>query len=563
MSGVHLRIEDLARQRPPRDLTLHDPLISIGREGFNALQLTDPNDMVSRRHAALRCGSTLEIMDLGSRNGTFLNEERLNAHKAYPVADGDTIRLGPFQITVYPLVPPADAGPDASDAASPPLPAETTLTRQMDLSEVRRYALPGREASREELLRALAELRMLNEMSLEIGASPDTEGIMQTVVQRSVDSVEAEQGLITLVGDDDGAVDLRTMIRAGDDFHLNEHIHAWMLEHREPLLLNDPRTNPAFRHVRWNPALRNLISAPLLVRGTLTGLLTVYNKHAERPFTEGDLQLLSIIAGQSAQIIENARLFEEQQELLRMQHEMQVALDIQTNLLPAAAPDVPGYDIAGLTIAAQVVGGDHFDYIAMDDGRWALCVGDVVGKGLPAALVMANLQATLRAQALMTPSVKACLEGANRLMYHSTNRRTFVTLIYGVLDPVAHRFTYGNAGHNPPYRCTADGVAMLSRGDFALAGMRATTYAETILSLAPGDRLVLYSDGVVEARNTAGDLYGEERLERILRDHRNASSQALIDAVLADVRVFTGTAPQADDITLLAVRRRPDSADPA
>lgn len=556
--AVLLRIEDLTQQTPDRELRFTERLVTIGRDGSNVLQLSDPDQMISRRHAALRCGPTPELMDLGSRNATYLNGRRLEPQKAYPVHSGDVIRLGPFRVEFHqpPVEPPRSTEPDTVEAEAPSV--DLFATRYLSRSDAKRYQLPDRSASREELYRAVEELHLLNELALEIGASLDAETIMQRVVRRGIEVLEAEQGLITLLsttGSDGRPGAMRTMIRIGQEFHLNEHIHAWMLDQNRPLLLNDPRRNPAFRHVQWNEALRNLISVPLLVRGELRGLLTIYNKKDEEDFTSSDLRLLSIIASQSAQIIENARLFEEQKKLLRVQHEMQVALEIQVNLLPPKPPVIEGYDVAGVSVAAQTVGGDHFDYIPMPDERWALCVGDVSGKGLPAALVMANLQATLRAQTQWSDSVKSCLEGANRLLYESTNRRTFVTLFYGVLEPYSHRFQYANAGHNPPLRYHDGRVEELPRGGFVLAGMRSVRYTEQALTFAPGDVLLIYSDGVVEARNAAGDLFGEERLREVLYEHRAASAQRLIDAVMAAVQAHADGTPQADDITMVAVRR--------
>lgn len=552
--SVHLRIEDLDGEVPVRKQTYNQGLITIGREASNVLSLDDRAHTISRRHAAIRNGSAAELMDLGSRNATYLNELRLEPQRRYPLKDGDVFQLGSFRIEVrLDVARPIRIEPDAFDAGA-------FETRMIPALDSERYRRPSEDASREELARAVEELRLLNELAVEIGASHDTDAIMKQVVQRNLEITGAEQGLITLIleqdEDSDEVVHL-TMVRTGREFDLDKQLEAWMVQYRQPFLLNNPREHPVFRSVHWKESLRNLMCVPLLVRGKMTGLLTLYNKRRHGGFTDADLQLASIIAAQSAHIIENARLFEEQKELLRMQQEMQVALDIQTNLMPNKAPSIDGYDVAGRSLAAQVVGGDHFDYIPMHDGRWVLCLGDVSGKGLPAALVMSNLQAVLRAQTLWSDSVKACLEGANRLLHESTNRRTFVTLFYSILDPVRHTLRFANAGHNRPIVVGSGGVRTLSSAGFVLGAMRNVQYKEDELTMAPGETLLIFSDGVVEARGEDGTLFDDDRLEHLAAQYYRAPAQSLIDAVVSAVQEHAGTEPQADDITLLAVRRLP------
>ena len=174
---------------------------------------------------------------------------------------------------------------------------------------------------------------------------------------------------------------------------------------------------------------------PLSLKRQLIGVLTVFNKRAAEGFTESDQRLLSIIAAQSAQVIENARLYEEEQALREMRRDLEVARNIQMKLLPKSAPEIAGFDIAGKSVPAQNVGGDYFDFLPAGEQRFAICLGDVVGKGMPAALLMANVQATIRGQNLLQPSAGECLGRSNRLLYESTDSDKFVTLFYGILDP--------------------------------------------------------------------------------------------------------------------------------
>ena len=167
-------------------------------------------------------------------------------------------------------------------------------------------------------------------------------------------------------------------------------------------------------------------------------------------FNEEDQRLLAIIAGQSAQIIENARLYEEEKALVSMKEQVKLAAQIQQDLLPKSPPTLEGYDIAACSIAAQMVGGDYYDFVRVRDGRWVVCLGDVSGKGLPASLLMATLQATLRGQTALEHAVRETISRSNRLIYQSTDPEKFATLFFAVLDATGGALAFCNAGHEYP-----------------------------------------------------------------------------------------------------------------
>ncbi len=416
------------------------------------------------------------------------------------------------------------------------------------------------ERENERLRHSVRELSLLNDLARDIGASRDADAIMRTIVRRALKSVEAEQGVITLVEDREDDP-MTTLLRtAGSSagqgpFKVNDSLLGWMMLHKKPLVLNNPTRDDRFKGTRWDASVRSILCVPLLIRSRLTGLLTVYNKKTATGFTESDQRLLSIIAAQSAQILENARLYEEEKALSQMREEMRLALDIQMSLLPKAPPETPGYAIAGVSLPAQTVGGDYFDYIPLDEDTLGLCVGDVSGKGLPASLLMANVQATLRGQAPWSDTVSACVERVNRLLCQRIRKGSFVTLVYGILDPHRHQFSFANAGHNRPYLRAADGtVRRLDQGGLALGFLADYTYQETTIGFAPGDLLLLYSDGIPEAMNPAHEQFSEERLVALLKTH-TGSPKALIDTIIKAVTTHAGKAPPSDDMTLLAVKR--------
>ena len=411
------------------------------------------------------------------------------------------------------------------------------------------------------LKNAVQELSILNDLARAIGASMDSQEIMNTIVRRSLRAINAEQGVITLI-DQDERDPMKTLVRAmvssteHEEFHLTQSLLGWMHLHKKPLLINSPRTDTRFRGIRWDESITSLVCVPMMIKSEIKGVITAYNKKGGVGFTEDELRLLSIIAAQSEQVVENARLNERDRQFLKMQEEVRLASRIQNDLLPKSAPEIPGYEIAGRSIPAQVVGGDYFDFIPMTDHRLAICVGDVSGKGLPASLLMANTQATLRGQTLINPSARECMVRANKLLFDSTSPEKFVTMFYSILDPSSHRLSYCNAGHDVPYILSAGtSINRLNTGGIPLSMLEQFPFEEETVTMQPGDLLVICSDGIAEAMNAKQVQFGEENLSTLLKSFQSASAVDVINGIVTAVREHASGAPQADDMTVVVVRR--------
>jgi phosphoserine phosphatase RsbU/P len=411
------------------------------------------------------------------------------------------------------------------------------------------------------LRRAVEELSLLNELASEISATFDLDTIMQRVVQRSLAATGAEQGVITIIDRKQPGAVFRTLVRGHSDsdradaLHPPESLVGWMQLYRAPLVINDVHPRDRQPVIRFPRSVRTVLSVPLMVRGEITGLLTLYNKPGEG-FLQDDERLIAIIASQSAHVIENARLLEEEKSHLRVKEELRLARRMQETLLPASAPDVPGYDIAGTSIPALEVGGDYFDFVGMDDGRLAIAVGDVVGKGLPAALLMANLQATLRGQLAATASLAECMACVNEQLFRTTRRETFVTLFVGILDPQTHLFEFANAGHNRPLIHRADGsIEELSLGGLVLGVRAGTEYEVGSTDLAPGEVLLTYSDGLTEARDGKRAEFEEDRLYSALRSAYPRNAADILNSLNKAVERHVGSADPTDDITMIILKR--------
>ena len=413
------------------------------------------------------------------------------------------------------------------------------------------------------LRRAVEELSILNEIATAINSTLSLDRILSLTLQKCLKHLKVEQGAILLLDEGGGDNPFRTKVRKADTdsdalpYRLNEQLAGWMLKYHRPLLVQDLLRDERF-HVPGNQEfpIRSLLGVPLMSKGRMIGMLALFNKKTGDSFTDDDQRLLSIIGAQAAQVIENSRLFEEEQALQRMQEELRLAFELQVNLLPKLPPTITGYDIAGRSRPARQVGGDYFDFIEVQQDHVAFCLGDATGKGMPAAMLMANLQATIRGQAKVSASVSDCLQRANTMLYHSTSAEKFATLFFGCLDTSAHRFCFANAGHCPPILMDAAGAARrLTQGGMVLGCLEDSAYSDDAVRLQPGDVLTLFSDGVTEAMNGQDEEFGELRLEAVIRDNREQPAEVLIEAVFRSVCEHAGDRAQADDMTAVVIKR--------
>jgi sigma-B regulation protein RsbU (phosphoserine phosphatase) len=417
------------------------------------------------------------------------------------------------------------------------------------------------QAENQKLKQAVEELSLLNEIATAVSSTMAMEEINKLIVGKCLSRINAEQGYVSLVSNQEKVEKTNTLIRVFDKstlsvpFRLGITLTGWMHKHQAPLLVNDAFADERFQGTEWNGMpIRSVLAVPLKVKNRLIGFMALFNKkHGD--FSAEDQRLLSIVGMQSAQTIEAARLYEEEKRAQAMEEEMRTAQTIQQHLLPKEAPKLPGFDAAGMTVSAKEVGGDYFDYLPLAGGRWGLVVADVAGKGLPAAMLMANLQATIRGQVSFAGSCRECLTNANLLLKQSMTPGRFATLFLAFLDPARKILTYSNGGHNPPYLFKADGsFRELSHGGPILGVLDSQLYAEETVVLAAGDVLVIYTDGETEAFNEKGEQFGEERLLATLKPVLSRPAEEILAAVVGAVRKFCGRAPQSDDMTLVVLK---------
>lgn len=302
---------------------------------------------------------------------------------------------------------------------------------------------------------------------------------------------------------------------------------------------------------------------PIGTSDDLHGILSLGPKRSEEPYSGQDIRLLESVANQTALALENGRLTatvaEEAALRERITSELEIARQVQQRLLPRAAPKVPGLDLAGHCQPAQTVGGDYFDFLITPSGSIGLAIGDVAGKGVPAALLMAGLQASLRGLTLAGISDPADLMGKlNILVYDATPINRFATFFYGLYDPSTRRLRYSSAGHNPAllYRPASAQISWLKTRGVGLGLKRNSSYEQAEVVLESGDCLVLYTDGVTEARNDCDAEFGEDGLLAAVRVQAQGSAASILDALIASTSHFVNGAPQFDDLTLIVARVR-------
>ncbi len=337
-----------------------------------------------------------------------------------------------------------------------------------------------------------------------------------------------------------------------DTLKIGEGIVGWVAKTGESVTVADARADR--RYFAARPETRSEIACPIVSRGRIIGVFNLENDDLDA-YHEGHLEFLKTFASQAAAAIERARLLDQAMQARNLERELEIARGIQASFLPTTPPTMPGLDLAGLNIPYRDVGGDYYDWIRIVDNQIGLAIGDVSGKGVAAALLMAAFRASLLAEIRNHYAIRRILQKVNRLLFESTEPGKFVTAFYGVLDAKNRVFTFSNAGHNPPLLLHADGRAeWLTEGGLALGVLEDTTYEERPTPLTTGDVLVLYTDGVTEAANEHEEEFGVERLEALVRANAKRPAAEIVEAIRTQVNDFTGERHLNDDLTLLVAR---------
>ena len=518
-----------------RTVPIDKALVTLGRRSETDVHV--PGAGVSRVHAEIVTDDGVyRLRDCASRFGTFVNGERATERT---LAHGDHIKLGQSDDTdiVFMIGEDSPAHERSSVAA---------------VSEIRHMAglLEG--------LRALGSGRVLDD-------------VLTLVLDSAIDVTGAERGFIMLANSK-GELEFKLarargrLTLSGKTFATSRKIPESVFATGKEAIVEDLLDGDlahlhtgtvalGIRHVLCTPLrlVRYVERAEESTEDKMIGVLYLDSRERgalRSAQTRSALETLSI---EAAVAIENARLYREALERAKLEQELKVAAAIQQALLPAAGRTGAFFTTAGASVPCRSVGGDFFDYVDLPEGGFGFIVGDVAGKGSPAALLSAALVGMFSAEASYHQGAASVLERMNRGLLRRGVEGRFATTFYAMIRTDG-ALTYSNGGHNAPFLVAANGVRRLETGGMVLGLFEHASFEEETVQLRPGDVIVSFSDGVSEAMNEAGEEFSDERLLASIESHRTGSPQQLLDGLLSDVRTFCGTATPNDDVTMVVVR---------
>ena len=530
--------------------------LRIGRASGNDLVLQDLN--VSRSHASIvRRSDGLYVLDAGGKNGTYVNDRRITEPAL--LRAGDRVRLGSTVLIVNGSEPNSvefDDRPLLHGAGTTFLPAANLRTPDLrDIPLMLEATPPPLRAT------VAAVAGILQEANEQLVFHRPLSDLLETIMDLARRAVPFERGLLMLT---EGDRLVPQVIRvppdeAGSTISISRTIADRVLRSKESILTSDALLDDRFRmgHSVEAQQLRSVMCVPLWDNREVIGLIYVDNRHRAGLFTEENLRLLANLANVAAVKIENARLFEHVVAAERMEQELQRAAEIQDHLLPAQGPPIPGYQVFGSSVPCRAVGGDYFDYIGLEDGRYGIGLGDVAGKGLPAALLMCTFQAGLQALCEMGMPPGETIGRLNRLLCRQIPENRFVTFFFAVLDPGRHTLTYVNAGQNPPCRVRHGSMQLdrLPATGPPLGLIPDAVFTAGTLELSPGDVVICFSDGATEGRNGSDEEFGEERLLDIVRQAIPGTPEEIVRRATTAVDRHCAASPRQDDTTLVVLER--------
>jgi sigma-B regulation protein RsbU (phosphoserine phosphatase) len=540
----------------------------VGRSAYCDVYINLPS--ASREHACItRSAGQYYLEDLGSRNGTFLDNDRVRTR--VPLQEGQQLKICDCLFSFFekmPATPPAGLGEDCSATsmaiAFPVVVADSDADPE-DSSTIEASVKPSQLPLEAQ---SAGRLKTLLDISSRLSRTLDFDHLLHTLIERLFELFkQAERGFVVLVDEGSGRlVTALTKTRWTEDeatAHFNRAVVRQCLETTQGLLSEEAVTGERRAPGRTprDVRIRSVLCAPLCAAdGRTIGVLQLDTPQRGRRFNEDDLALLVCVAGQAAAALENARLHQESMTRERLYRDMSMARQMQLGFLPRALPAVPGYEFYTHYEPALEVSGDYYDFIPLPGNRLAIALGDVAGKGIPAALLMAKLSAETRFCLLTEPDLPTAVSRISELLAEQISRMDgFVTLVVGILDPAAHRLCLVSAGHIPPLltRPASGDVSAVMPTDViglplgVMAGIYGTAHW---ITLAPGDQIVAFTDGVTDAMDAEGRLFRVHGIRAALMSGASNVSEAG-KRVLGALRQHAAGQKPVDNITLVCVGR--------
>lgn len=511
----------------------------IGRDAGCDISIDDPS--ASRRHARFSPtpGGFL-VEDLGSKNGTLVNDRPASSHL---LEHGDRVTVG-SAVAVY---------------REAELPSSQSVVVTDDLPESHATRYVSRE---QQLLLSQQRLQMIYELSERLTTLQNQTQLLQNALTICFDMLQFERGAIGIRRRDGRTLDwpvVRNLGGAQGELLISRTLLRRALEYGERAIFTDDgssTTDPTVSMVQQG--IRSAMCVPLVHRDQTLGVIYGDRVSTSASYTNEDIDFLAGIAQQVSIGLINCRLVEDQEEMIRLNHGMDLARVIQTGLFPTTLPVRPTFKVAAVNDPGDRISGDYYDVIELADGRVWCLIADVTGEGVPAALLMANLQAAVRVTVEGTDDPGVLLEIWNRLICRNTDSTKFITCLLALVDPASGIIRLASAGHCAPLIIRPEGQELEElkvEPSYPLGIIEDTRYPTTMVEAGAGPFVLFsYTDGVIEAMSGDDETFGLDRLRETLTELQELNPPALVKQVRKHVARFTGDAKQSDDITLLAAR---------
>ena len=552
MTPLKVRVEPSSGQ--PVERTCNGDPVTFGR-GADA-DVVCPDGSMSRRHGLIAAGPDgWFVEDLGARNGTFVNGVRIEGRAR--IQPGDVIKMGATLVRVL--------GDDTRPAARRPgALGEGHLGSSIfrSVAEMAPDSVPPAQLFGETAARVAMRLKALNDFHRALAGAVALDALLELLLDQLFAALRPEEGVI-LLRQADGSLSAaasRRLPGATGELLVSQRLIAEVVDKGTAALVTDVAVDERFAssHSIVATGVRSILAAPFTDASGCVGMVAVYSRTSVRRFGEEDLELLVSLASAAALRIRNVELSEEAAARRVQDRELALAHDIQMAMLPRAMAERPEVEMAAALIPARAVGGDLYDFLLVGDALWFV-VADAAGKGVSAALFMAVTRTLFRAVAHGEATVASVVARMNAELARDNERQFFVTAIVGRIALDSGELVYCNAGHPLPLRAQrsgAVGAVAAAVNSIALGVLDDAVYEERRITLAPGDVLLVVTDGVTEAINSSAEMFSDARLLREFAACSAAPTAHIVDRIVDAVSVFAGTTPQEDDITVLAIRFR-------
>ncbi|HEY0003224.1 MAG TPA: SpoIIE family protein phosphatase [Pyrinomonadaceae bacterium] len=540
--------------------------ITVGRSARNDLCIPDP--FASRVHAEVRReGDHYVLQDLGSANGTLFNGDPVDG--PMPLVNGDRIQIGETELIFDDGTGNFRTGATMiTDPTSTPVPEATIALKSSDrttsgLLEAIEGARTQPEVESPKRARQSDLLALISKVGVTLLASATLNETLEQIVSLVFEAVPADRCLIMMRDHESEELKVRVARlrdREGEigEIPVSRTIMDEVVGQGKSVLTADAQHDPRLMsNTMTLQGIRSVLAVPLSVGEKVFGIIYADSPMGEGRFTREHLEVLTMLASVAAIRVENARLAEQQIERQRLEQELHLASEIQQRFQPTSPPQIAGFEFQGISFPCYEIGGDYYDFIERPDGRLIIALGDVSGKGTAAALLMSSLHAAVHAQAAAHRSPIETIKAINQYLAENTPPNRFITLFYAELEPQEGALTFINAGHNPPLIVHEGGtVEQLGSGGLPLGINPFADYREGRAQLQPGDVLVIYSDGVSEAQDPAGEEFGTTRLWEVVSRNIEASAAGIRDRIESALTKFARGTRAVDDITLVIVKRQ-------